>query len=170
VQFFVLDTERIAGEAPFQPEQIAWIEQELQRSTATWKVVYGHHPVFSYGMHGDQEAMIDYVRPLLEKYDVTAYICGHDHDRQFLGPVNGVYYIVSGTGAKSRHTQYGKKTVFAATNLGFTWFRVSAEDFHVQFLDGDGKIEFAHTWTKSSAVKHLTEELSDIAHHAGKSK
>ena len=50
--------------------------------------------------------MIDLVRSLLEKYKVDVYICGHDHDRQLLGPVSGVYYIVSETDSKSRNTSY----------------------------------------------------------------
>jgi len=97
--------------------------------------------------------MIANVRPLLEKYGVDAYICGHDHDRQLLQPVNGVYYIVSGTGGKSRDTKYHAKTIFAATNLGFAWFRVSPDQFHVQFIDGNGNIEYAHTWQKGSVQK-----------------
>ena len=148
IQFFVLDTYVIVSteRGEYDPEQVEWLERELKASTATWKVVYGHHPVFSYGEHGDEKQMNKRVRPLLEKYRVDAYICGHDHDRQFLGPVGGVWYIVSGTASKSRDTRYGKKTIFAETNLGFTWFRVSADEFHVQFINADGEVEYAHTW------------------------
>ena len=145
VQFFALDTDVIKKRGT----QLEWLEHELQVSTATWKIVYGHHPVYSYGKHGNEKRMIDLVRPLLEKYDVDAYICGHDHDRQLLGPVNGVHYIVSGTGSKSRDTRYGKLTIFAETNIGFAWFRVSANELHMQFIDGGEKVEYAHTWTKA---------------------
>lgn len=148
IQFFALDTYIIEKDGEYAAEQLEWLERELQASTATWKIVYGHHPVFSYGKHGHGRQMTDLVRPLLERYDVDAYICGHDHDRQLLGPVNGVYYIVSGTGAKSRNTRYGELTVFAETNLGFAWFRISAGEFHLQFINGDGKIEYAQTLTK----------------------
>ncbi len=148
IQLFALDTDVIKRGGENDVEQIAWLERQLQASIATWKIVYGHHPVFSYGKHGDQEEMIDLVRPLLEKYQVDFYISGHDHDRQLLGPVNGVYYIVSGTGSKSRHTSYGELTVFAATNLGFAWFRVSGAELHMQFINTEGKVEYAYTWTK----------------------
>lgn len=145
IQFFALDTDVIDDGS----QQIQWLESELQASTATWKIVYGHHPVYSYGMHGNEERMMDLVRPLLEKYLVDAYICGHDHDRQLIGPVKGVHYIVAGTGAKSRDTRYGELTIFAETNLGFAWFRITDDEFHLQFINGDGDVEYAQTWTKT---------------------
>ena len=153
IQFFALDSDIIAVNKKGASIQINWLESELQNSTARWKVVYGHHPVFSYGHHGDEKRMIDLIRPILEKYEVDLYLSGHDHDRQLIQPLNGVHYIVSGTGSKSRDTQYGQTTIFAATNLGFAWFRTSANDFHVQFINGDGEIEFAYTWEKDTVVK-----------------
>ena len=153
IQFFALDTEAIKKPREYNLEQVEWLERELQSSTETWKIVYGHHPVFSYGKHGNERQMIDLVRPLLEKYEVDVYICGHDHDRQLLGPVNDVYYIVSGTGSKSRDTSYGKTTIFAGTDLGFTWFRISNSEFHVQFIGSNGYVEYAYTWTKGAVPR-----------------
>lgn len=153
VQFFALDTQVINQHDDDYLEQIEWLERKLQASTATWKIVFGHHPVFSYGEHGNQQRMIDRVRPLLEKYKVDVYVSGHDHDRQFLGPVGGVYYVVSGTGAKSRNTRYGERTIFAGSNLGFAWFRMSAAELHLQFIDTNGDVEYAHTWTRATVSK-----------------
>ena len=55
--------------------------------------------------------MIKLVRPLLEKYEVDVYICGHDHDRQLLEPVNGAYYIVSGTGSLQCSQRFTKASI-----------------------------------------------------------
>jgi len=170
VQFFALDTQVIAETKPDKTSQIQWLEEELKNSKAKWKIVFGHHPVFSYGEHGNERRMVDLVRPLLEKYEVDAYFCGHDHDRQLIEPVNGVYYIISGTGAKSRSTMYGKNTIFAATNLGYVWVRVSPQEFHLQFLDGAGKIEYAHTWIKGSVAKRSYEELMPVGKGGKSSK
>ena len=162
IQFFALDTNVIKKRRQHYREQIEWLERELQASNATWKIVYGHHPVFSYGKHGNERLMIDLVRPLLEKYEVDAYICGHDHDRQLLEPVNGVYYIISGTGSKSRDTRYGKTTIFAETNLGFAWLRVSADEFHVQFINAKSEVEYAHTWTKGAVPRRPYESFGSV--------
>lgn len=148
VQFFVLDSQQIKQRDDHDAAQLSWLERELSASTATWKIVYGHHPLYSYGKHGNVRAMIEHVQPILEKYRVDAYLAGHDHDRQLLGPLHGVFYIISGTGGKSRDTSYGDMTIFAETNLGFAWFRVSPVEFHLQFINAEGKIEYAHTWTK----------------------
>lgn len=149
IQFWALDTEALNRVDLLGKAQVEWLEAELAKSTATWKVVFGHHPVFSNGEHGDTPAMQKYIRPLLEKYRVDFYLCGHDHDRQFLQPVAGVNYIVSGTAAKSRNTLWANNTIFAATDLGFAWFRVSAQEFHTQFINKNGEVEFAHTMRKS---------------------
>ncbi len=151
IQFFALDTEALNKIGIMGSAQVDWLETELAKSTAAWKVVFGHHPVFSNGEHGDTPAMQKYIRPLLEKYRVDFYLCGHDHDRQLLQPVAGVNYIVSGTAAKSRDTVWESNTIFAATDLGFTWFRVAAEEFHAQFINKNGEIEFAQTITKPSS-------------------
>lgn len=162
VQFFALDTNTIKKQTENYIEQINWLEHELQSSTARWKIVFGHHPVFSYGKHGHQKQMIDHVRPLLEKHKVDVYISGHDHDRQLLRPVGGVHYIISGTGSRSRDTQYGENTIFAETNLGYIWCSVSSSQFHVQFIDRHGAIEFAHTWEKGAVLWQPYEVLEKV--------
>lgn len=150
IQFFALDTEAIVAPktSDFVRDQITWLESALAKSPATWKIVFGHHPVFSNGEHGDTPEIKQYIRPLLEKYHVDFYICGHDHDRQLLQPVGGVNYVVSGTAAKSRDTKWASNTIFAASDLGFAWFRVSANEFHIQFINKNGEIEFAYTVNK----------------------
>ena len=148
IQFFALDTTPWVSKKYDHVDQLLWIEHALRTSTATWKIVFAHHPVFSYGKHGHEKRLVKELRPLLEKYGVDLYLNGHDHDRQLLGPIGGVYYVTSGTGAKSRDAVYGPFTIFTETNLGFAYFRVSKSELHLQFIDGDGQIEFAHTWEK----------------------
>jgi len=149
IQFFALDTEALNRYDILGGDQLDWLEKELAKSQATWKVVFGHHPVFSNGEHGDTPAMHRFIRPLLEKYRVDFYLCGHDHDRQILQPVSSVNYIVSGTAAKSRDTVWAGNTIFAASDLGFTWYRVSTDEFHVQCINKNGDIEFANTVKKT---------------------
>ena len=46
--------------------------RKLSKSTATWKVVIGHHTIRSVGHHGDTEELVDKLLPLLE---VKLYDC-----------------------------------------------------------------------------------------------
>lgn len=62
--------------------QWKWIEDTLQSSTAHYLIVGGHFPVWSVAEHGPTDCLVNRLRPLLQKYKVTAYISGHDHNLQ----------------------------------------------------------------------------------------
>jgi len=151
IQFFALDTYEIVSpqtEAK-SARQLEWLENELKKSQATWKVVFGHNPVFSNGEHGGHPLMQKHAQLVFERYKIDFYLCGHEHDRQLLQPVAGVHYVVSGTGALSDNTKWADNSIFAASDIGFAWCRVAADEFHIQFVDKNGEVEFAYTLNKS---------------------
>ena len=47
-------------------------------TTATWRVVVGHHPIQSSGSNGDT-VELGTIYALMTKYGVPLYINGHDH-------------------------------------------------------------------------------------------
>lgn len=109
VQLFAIETtvydepevvEGIDGAA-----QLAWLDKALAQSNARWKVVYGHHPIYSNGEHGKEgNGALPRVKkpllPLLRKHKVDVYLSGHDHDLQALAPEDGVHFFVSGAGGR----------------------------------------------------------------------
>ncbi len=58
-EFFALDTNEISV------AQTLWLKDELEKSRARWKLVYGHHPIYSAGTHGDNNGLIRTLLPLL---------------------------------------------------------------------------------------------------------
>ena len=42
------------------------LESKLARSKAQWKIVIGHHPVYSNGHHNSTAELIQHVQPLLQ--------------------------------------------------------------------------------------------------------
>lgn len=137
VQFYALDTSPIAAASNDAAGQLAWLERELKNSPAQWKIAYGHHPMYSGGSHGDCEETRAALEDMFVTHDVALYLTGHDHDQQMLKPVRGVHHIISGAGGKSRDVEWQDRTLFAATNFGFTHFRVSRDNLVVEFYGVD---------------------------------
>jgi 3',5'-cyclic AMP phosphodiesterase CpdA len=62
-----------------QLKHIETMLSEAIQAKPTWLLVAGHYPVFSKGSNGDTSELKTYLLPLLKKYSVHAYFCGHDH-------------------------------------------------------------------------------------------
>lgn len=77
--------------------QMEWLEKTLAASTADYLIVAGHYPVWSICEHGPTTSLVDNVKPLLEKYHVTAYLNGHDHCAEHINEGKGVDYHVIGS-------------------------------------------------------------------------
>lgn len=71
---FVLDT----NQPDLQP-QATWLDAQLKASTARWRVVTMHHPVFSSGGDRDNKAGRDLLLPILTRHNVDLVLQGHDH-------------------------------------------------------------------------------------------
>jgi acid phosphatase len=149
VQFYALNTEPII-EGQNVDEQLEWFENTLSQCApqARWNIVFGHHPIYSNGQHGDCMRMIDSVLPILERYGVDIYICGHEHDLQILEPVNGVHLHVNGAGAKVRDTLCKDNSLYAAGLLGFMTFRVSHDEVVVSVVLHEGQTDYGYVISK----------------------
>lgn len=142
--FFAIDTNK------FDQRQSVWLQEKLSASDARWKFVYGHHPIFSYGAHGDNEALRNALLPILDgKADF--YLAGHDHDKQVLQneKTPGLNFVISGAGAQVRPVSKGKRTVYAASTLGWTHFRVGDDTVELKVVGSEGQIEFSKTYSKT---------------------
>ncbi len=60
-------------------EQMTFLEQELENSSARWKVVVCHHSIFSPAKGRDFEFGRKKWKPLLDRYGVDLVLNGHDH-------------------------------------------------------------------------------------------
>jgi tartrate-resistant acid phosphatase type 5 len=138
VRFFAIDTEK------WTPAELAWIKTALAASAnepgIQWRIVYGHHPITSSGLHANERRIGQLLRellPVLEAAKVDLYVCGHDHDmeRLHLGDID---LLVSGSGgAKLRGIVQPPKaqSKFAATHFGFLEFMIDAHSLSAQYFD-----------------------------------
>jgi len=94
----------LRSERKFDEVQYKWIEDQLssdEAQSADWLIVLGHFPIYSCSKneHGDTEHLIQRLLPLFEKYNVDAYLTGHDHILQH-SKVGDINYFGSGAGGK----------------------------------------------------------------------
>lgn len=51
---------------------------------ANYLFVAGHYPIYSVSEHGSFKCLESKLDPLLRKYNVNAYLSGHDHNLQVI--------------------------------------------------------------------------------------
>jgi tartrate-resistant acid phosphatase type 5 len=129
--------------------QLTWLEETLgtRNPNIKWKIVVGHHPVYTGG--GRMKAletveMKKRFQPIFEKYHVNAYICGHDHNLQYIKPPGFTHYMVSGAGSElSRTVVHPEGGIFARAENGFMNVSVSATRMRINMINYKGESIFA---------------------------
>lgn len=137
VEFFALDTNSNAN----WDAQLAWLDQQLTQNTAPWKIVYGHHPLYSSGRHGSDPELAAKLAPIFAKHKVPLYLCGHDHGYERFNPINGTTYIVNGGGGAPLY-KFGRspQTAFVSSQFSFMTFDVYQDKIITKAIATDGKV------------------------------
>lgn len=105
VQFYGMDTNAI------NDFQTSWLERELRKSRATWKIVYLHEPPYTAGAHIDNEDVKKYWVPLFEEYGVNLVMSGHTHGyERYYDGTNNITYIVAGGGTSKLNKSWPGRT------------------------------------------------------------
>src|SRR5262245_3977720 len=119
-------------------DQIAWLGRDLPSSTARWKIVVGHHAVYSGASGKGSQALIDWLVPLLERHRVQVYLNGHSHNLEHI-VVRGIHYLTSGAAAKPGNASPVAGTRFVrGRQLGFLAVRLLPNTMDVEFCDDVG--------------------------------
>lgn len=128
VQFFAVDSQVMSS------DQLDWLKSALDASKFRWKVVYGHHPIFSHGRHGNNRKLIRVLLPVL-KGRANIYLTGHDHDMQHLKPEGDLHFFVAGSGGKLRKITAGPRSLFAKSAFGFAVLEIDRKALKVTFVE-----------------------------------
>ncbi len=159
VDLFAIDTHPIEqGNGSSTADQVAWLDGALGASSARWKVVYGHHPIYSSGPHDDTAQLVAAIQPLLAKHGASLYLAGHDHHLESQKPNGGVWYAISGAGGhKPRSVEASKVdrcSAWATRNkeLGFAVVEANEKTLKVEFVGDDGTVLHAFQTGGGSAA------------------
>lgn len=119
-----------------------WLEEDLASSTAKFKILAVHAPLFTFSNHPPAFALRDALLPILQASDVHLVVSGHNHlYERFFG--HGIHFVVSGGGGAPL---YGADDNPEADNSGAARL-VADESMHYVFgrLTGDSIRFEAHT-------------------------
>ncbi len=101
-RFFCLDTQQTCAPGS---EQYRWLESQVQRQWAGWKIVVLHAPIFSVHPSRPVSSLRWTLQPLFLKYGVDITLGGHDHHYgrshpvgPAFGPGRPTYHFITGGG------------------------------------------------------------------------
>jgi len=148
VEFFVLNTIRLE-QNKHDPEQMAWLEEALAASRARWRILYGHHPLYSSaGAHGSDLALREKLLPLLQGPDPSAprvqvALAGHDHIYQRFHPQAGITYFVCGSSGQLRRGDARPSPLVAAVEdqvRVFMLWEATADELRFRAINENGRV------------------------------
>jgi tartrate-resistant acid phosphatase type 5 len=123
--------------------QLRWLGQALSSSNDRWKLVFGHHPVYSVGPHAQTPELIQRFKPIFEQTHTDFYICGHDHSLQHIEwPLDPVHYLVSGGGSESTSVSPQSYTPFARSTPGFLVVTLYSSRANFYFVNQRGEMVY----------------------------
>lgn len=147
---------------------VRWLEASLAESSARWKIVLGHHALWSGGGSKFEKAraLRNLLMPALCRY-ADAYISGDDHVLEAYtdrcdGARAPLPLIVSGAGAKRRalNSRFMRHQLANHPELANLWSKGSVWGFaHMTLQDNTMKVEFYTTPSDSSGRPVLESHL-----------
>lgn len=173
ILLYAIDTDALRNDKYSPAEQLADLERALNSSDADWKIVYGHHPPLSVGRRWGDSTIFNQVVPLLEKYDVDALICGHDHNMQHIVRTESldIEYVVSGAGGRGKYEydpengdtvkELGYEPLFFSDNYGFAGVTINGHTMRVMYYTyntSEGEevtLRPMYSFTRHHAHEHL---------------
>jgi acid phosphatase len=165
-EFFVVDTSpmmneyymdggktvKVADQKQNVPVQLAWLDAALAGSRADWKIVVGHHPVYSgkllkedrlidpdraTRLAGGSAELIAQLDPILQRHRVPLYLNGHDHNLAHV--LHGAtHFVCTGAGSKLADHCDMNGSDFCALRSGFIACAVNRDRLRVAYRDYGG--------------------------------
>ena len=121
------------------------MQAAVNNSTATWKIVVGHHPRFTSGFHQFDNnlsglfGMFGFQSGVYCRADL--YLSGHDHNREFIDKgadafCPNTYFAVSGAGSTVRESTspvVPPQLFYDHAELGFAYLELSENEMVFEF-------------------------------------
>jgi Calcineurin-like phosphoesterase/Iron/zinc purple acid phosphatase-like protein C len=117
--------------------QYKFLDEDLAASTARWKFVAFHHPIYSSSHHGSYTGLRNDLLPLFDTHAVDIVFMGHDHDYERTTSMRNNKSVAAGAGTVYVTTGGGGRSLYSAGTSSFTAFSESSYNFTKVAVSGD---------------------------------
>ena len=121
---------------------LLWLEEQLIKNyqQCIGSIVIGHHPIYTAGIHGDSQELVQQFKPLFDKYGVDMYIAGHDHTMVHLRK-DDIDYIITGAGSRVRSNNIvTPETIWIGDVPGFTIHSMNSTHILTSYIHANGDV------------------------------
>jgi hypothetical protein len=138
-RFFVLDTVHL------DHRQLRWLDEELGRATADWKVALFHHPIYTSGRYRTHAAELRRrLEPIFVRHGVDVAFSGHEHFYERTTPQHGITYFVTGGAGSLRRGDVGaeaggRRAVAFDLDYSFLLVEIEGEELFFQAVSRAGE-------------------------------
>jgi Calcineurin-like phosphoesterase len=136
VQFFMIDTETL------DQTELAWIDREMGKSEARWKIPIFHRPMYTSGRYSTPARLFRIaMEPIFLRHGVRVVLSGHEHFYERMQPQKGITYFISGGAGSLRYGDIRPSALVAKgfdTDYHFMLFEVSGDRLYFQAIARTG--------------------------------
>lgn len=151
-----MDTDPFLHElfADYTSKQMQWLNETLEKATedVKWKIVIGHHPIYTVGPrieNYDTLTMRKALTKTFEDHKVDVYLSGHEHSLQHLKADGFTHQFISGAGSELTKVTAGiAYSRFAASEHGFMYFAIDTNRLNVRAINYKGDVLYQTELTK----------------------
>jgi predicted MPP superfamily phosphohydrolase len=160
VRFFALDSNYM------DPDQLAWLTNQLQGSTDEWKIAFFHHPLYSSAAaHGSSLELRGILEPLFQQYGVQVVFSGHDHVYERMTPQKGIAYFTEGSSGQLRRGNI-RGAEFSAksfdTDCAFMLVEITSNDLYFQTISRTGETVDSGKIARAESKKEIVPSGSQL--------
>jgi 3',5'-cyclic AMP phosphodiesterase CpdA len=138
VRFFAVDSVNL------DDDQMSWLDRQLSKSKAGWKIVFLHHPIYSSGRYAYSSAIRRRtLEQTLIEHQVDVVFSGHEHLYERMMPQGGVVHFVNGAAGSVRTGDLQPSTYQAKgydRDLSFMLIEVAGNTLYFDAITRTGEV------------------------------
>jgi hypothetical protein len=122
-------------------EQLGWLAADLASTKQRWKIVFGHHPMYTSGRRS--ASAVDTRKAfakIITDNKVDLVLTGHEHQYERFRVANVNYIVGGGGGARLMPFWGNKGALKQVVAHHFLSFEVTAEKLEMKVIDIDGRV------------------------------